>query len=185
MTRDLILALDCGTTGNRAILFDRLHRLVVSEYREFTQHYPRAGWVEHDAEEIWRSVRTVLGGVLRRVDAGRVAGIGVTNQRETIVVWDRSTGKPLAPAIVWQCRRTSDMCADMKRRGLEPAIHRKTGLFLDPYFSGSKIRWMVERHPTIARALTAGTALCGTIDSWVIWKLTGGMSFTTDRKSVV
>ncbi len=180
MKRTLILSLDCGTTGNRAIIFDRRHQAVASEYREFTQHYPQAGWVEHDAEEIWRSTRAVAIAAVKKAGADRIAGIGVTNQRETIVFWDRVSGKPLAPAIVWQCRRTSEMCAELKHKGLEPAIHRKTGLFLDPYFSGSKIKWMVEHHPAIGRALAAGTAVCGTIDSWVIWKLTGGASFTTD-----
>lgn len=180
MKRDLILAVDCGTTGNRAILFDRRQRILGSAYKEFTQLYPRAGWVEHDAEEIWRSVRSVIGSALKRAEPGRVAGIGVTNQRETIVVWDRATGRPLAPAIVWQCRRTSELCAKLKSDGWESKIHARTGLFLDPYFSGSKIRWLVEHQPAVARALKAGTALIGTIDSWVIWKLTGGKSFSTD-----
>jgi len=180
MKRDQVMAVDCGTTGNRAMVFDRRQKLIASSYREFTQYYPRAGWVEHDAEEIWRSVRTVIVDTLKKTGAGRIAGIGITNQRETLVVWDRATGKPLAPAIVWQCRRTSDLCAKLKAQGLEPAIHRKTGLFLDPYFTGSKIRWMVEHLPRVARALKAGTALLGTIDSWIIWKLTGGASFTTD-----
>ena len=182
MTRDRVLAIDCGTTGNRAILFDRHQRVVDSAYREFTQHYPKAGWVEHDAEEIWRSVRAVVGVVLKRAgaEAGRVAGIGITNQRETVVVWDRVTGRPLAPAIVWQCRRTSDLCAKLKADGWEAKAHGRTGLFLDPYFSGSKIRWLVENRPAVARALRAGTALIGTIDTWVIWKLTGGRSFVTD-----
>lgn len=180
MKRDLILAIDCGTTGNRAILFDQRQRSLGSAYREFTQHYPKAGWVEHDAEEIWRSVRTVVGAALRKADAGRIAGIGITNQRETVVVWDRATGRPLAPAIVWQCRRTSDLCARLKAAGWESKIHGRTGLFLDPYFSGSKIRWMVEHQPAVARALSRGTALIGTIDTWVVWKLTGGKSFVTD-----
>lgn len=180
MSRDLILAIDCGTTGNRAILFDRRQRAVGSAYREFTQRYPKAGWVEHDAEEIWRSVREVARSAIRRVDPSRIAGIGITNQRETVVVWDRSTGRPLAPAIVWQCRRTSDLCARLKSDGWEKKIHARTGLFLDPYFSGSKVRWMTEHQPSVARALKAGTALLGTVDTWVIWKLTGGKSFVTD-----
>lgn len=180
MTRDQILSIDCGTTGNRAILFDRRQRVVGSAYREFTQRYPKAGWVEHDAEEIWQSVRAVVRAVLKKTDPRRVAGIGITNQRETIVVWDRATGRPLAPAIVWQCRRTSDLCAKLKAAGWEKKVHARTGLFLDPYFSGSKIRWMIEHHPAIARALRGGSALVGTIDTWVIWKLTGGASFTTD-----
>ncbi|MBP9733361.1 MAG: glycerol kinase GlpK [Candidatus Omnitrophica bacterium] len=180
MTPDRIMALDCGTTGNRAMIFDRRQNLIASSYREFTQKYPKAGWVEHDAEEIWRSVQRVIREALKKSGTGTVAGLGITNQRETVVVWDRSTGRPLAPAIVWQCRRTSDLCLKLKQRGLEPAIHRQTGLFLDPYFSGSKIRWMVEHLPAVAKALKAGTALIGTIDSWVIWKLTGGDSFTTD-----
>lgn len=180
MTRDAVLAVDCGTTGNRAIVFDVRQRVLASEYREFTQHYPKAGWVEHDAEEIWRSVQSVVRGALRRVPSGRIAGIGITNQRETVVVWDRATGKPLAPAIVWQCRRTSELCARLKAAGWEKKIHARTGLFLDPYFSGSKIRWMVEHQPAVARALQAGTALIGTIDAWIVFKLTGGKSFVTD-----
>ncbi len=178
--RDQVMAIDCGTTGNRAMVFDRRQKLIASSYREFTQHYPRAGWVEHDAEEIWRSVRRVILDTLKKTGSGRIAGIGVTNQRETLVVWDRATGRPLAPAIVWQCRRTSDLCATLKAQGHEPEVHRKTGLFLDPYFTGSKVRWTVEHQPRVARALKAGTALLGTIDTWIIWKLTGGASFTTD-----
>ncbi len=180
MTRDAILAIDCGTTGNRAIVFDRRQHTLASAYREFTQRYPKAGWVEHDAEEIWRSVQTVVRGVLKRVSPDRIAGIGITNQRETVVVWDRATGKPLAPAIVWQCRRTSELCASLKTAGWEKKIHDRTGLFLDPYFSGSKIRWMVEHQPAVARALKAGTACVGTIDAWIVFKLTGGTSFVTD-----
>lgn len=180
MKRDQVMAVDCGTTGNRAMIFDRRQTLIASAYREFTQHYPKAGWVEHDAEEIWRSVQAVIRAALARTNAARLAGIGITNQRETIVVWDRATGRPLAPAIVWQCRRTSELCARLKKQGYEPAVHKQTGLFLDPYFSGSKIRWMVEHEPRVARALKTGTAVLGTIDTWIICKLTGGRSFNTD-----
>ncbi len=178
--RPCVLALDCGTTGNRAIVFDRSQAVIASSYREFTQKYPKPGWVEHDAEEIMDSVRRVLGEVLKKVPPSRIRAMGVTNQRETIVFWNRSTGKPIAPAIVWQCRRTTDLCARLKKQGLEADVHRRTGLFLDPYFSGSKIRWMTENHPGLSRRLARGEVICGTIDAWVIWKLTAGRVFATD-----
>lgn len=177
---ELVLALDCGTTGNRAIAFDRHQTIAASSYREFTQHYPRAGWVEHDALEIWESARSVMAQVIKKVGAHRIAAVGVTNQRETVVLWDRHTGKPLARAIVWQCRRTAGICADMKKKGLETEIHRLTGLFLDPYFSASKILWLSRTHAKIREGLKSGDVLCGTIDTWIIWKLTGGGSFSTD-----
>jgi glycerol kinase len=178
--RPLVLALDCGTTGNRAIVFDRGQKVLASSYREFTQHYPRPGWVEHDAEEIWTSVRGVLGDVLRKVPARLVGAIGVTNQRETLVVWERATGRPIHRAIVWQCRRSAAICAELKKRGLEARIHRRTGLFLDPYFSGTKVLWLVRRHPALARGLARGELVLGTIDAWIVWKLTDGASFSTD-----
>lgn len=176
----LVLALDCGTTGNRAVVFDRATRCVVSAYREFTQHYPRPGWVEHDAEEIWRSVRAVIARVFDRVSPSKIGALGIANQRETVVVWERATGRPAARAIVWQCRRTGELCAGLKKRGLEGPIHRRTGLFLDPYFSASKILWLSQNRPAIRKGLRDGTLLCGTIDAWIIWKLSGGASFSTD-----
>jgi len=175
-----ILALDCGTTGNRAIVFDRKQRIVASQYREFTQHYPKPGWVEHDPEEIWATALRVLRSVVRKVSLAQLRSIGITNQRETIVLWDRKTGKALCPAIVWQDRRTSGLCQALKRKGREPFIHRRTGLFLDPYFSATKIQWLSQHHRPVREGLRKGRVLCGTIDAWVIWKLTGGTSFSTD-----
>jgi len=164
--KKLILALDLGTTGNRAIIFDRDTRIVASSYREFTQHYPQPGWVEHDPLEIWESVRTVMA----EVNPRDIVGIGIANQRETIVAWDRNTGKPLHNAIVWQDRRTAARCANL------PAaeIHERTGLVCDPYFSATKIEWLLQNVPAARRGLF------GTIDSWILWKLTGGKVFATD-----
>lgn len=179
-SRPFVLALDCGTTGNRAIVFDRAQKIIASSYREFAQHYPKPGWVEHDADEIMDSVRTVLGETLRKAPASRIRAMGITNQRETVVFWSRSTGKPVSRAIVWQCRRTTELCARLKKQGLEPEIRRRTGLFLDPYFSGSKIRWMIENHPGLLQRMARGEVLCGTIDAWVAWKLTAGRVFATD-----
>ncbi len=177
--RPYVLALDCGTTGNRAIVFDRHQRVLAQSYREFTQYYPRPGWVEHDPEEIWRSVCRVLKDVMTKVSVRKIRAMGITNQRETLVVWNRRTGRPLHRAIVWQCRRSSAICEDMKREGWEKDIHRKTGLFLDPYFSATKILWLSRRYPAILRGMRKGEVVCGTIDSWVLWKLSGG-SFSTD-----
>jgi len=178
--RPFVLALDCGTTGNRAIVFDSKQRIIANAYREFTQHYPHPGWVEHDAEEIWDSVRGVLRQVLTRVPVRKIRAIGITNQRETVVVWDRKTGRPAHRAIVWQCRRSSGICAEMRKKGLERQLHRTTGLFLDPYFSASKILWLSRQSPRIRKGLRSGRTVCGTIDSWVLWNLTGGSSFSTD-----
>jgi glycerol kinase len=175
-----VLALDCGTTGNRAIVFDRNHKIKANAYREFTQYYPKPGWVEHDADEIWRSVRSVLKNVLKKIPASSISSIGITNQRETLVLWNKRTGKPVCRAIVWQCRRTADICAALRKKGLEPKIHQDTGLFLDPYFTGSKLRWVIENNSKVAQGLREGSILWGTIDTWIIWKLTGGAAYSTD-----
>jgi glycerol kinase len=169
-----LLALDAGTTGNRAILFDSEMRVVHSEYRELRQSFPRPGWVEHDAEEIWEGCRGVLRETLARTDARNVVALGITNQRETVVVWDRRTGKPVGPAIVWQDRRTADFCEELKSRGLEAEIQRKTGLRLDPYFSATKLRWIFER------SAPGPDDVAGTVDSWLLWNLTGGKLHATD-----
>jgi len=179
-SKPYVLALDCGTTGNRAIIFDRRQRIAATAYREFAQHYPRPGWVEHDADEIWKSVLAVMRTALKKVSVNKIRSIGITNQRETVVVWSRRTGRPAHRAIVWQCRRTADLCLKLKSRGLEKSIHRKTGLFLDPYFSATKIRWLMDHSSKIRNGLKNGELICGTIDTWVIWKLTGGQAFTTD-----
>jgi glycerol kinase len=167
-----VLAIDEGTTGVRAVRVDAKGRPLAARYREFRQIYPRPGWVEHDAEEIWRATL----GVLRGAAAGGrdVVAVGVTNQRETTVVWDRRTGKPVHPAVVWQCRRTAEACRALERRGLAPLIRRKTGLVPDAYFSATKLRWILDRVGRPDR-------LCfGTIDSWLLWNLSGGRVHATD-----
>jgi glycerol kinase len=180
MKRDYILALDQGTTGSRAFLFDARGRVAAGDYKEFPQYFPRPGWVEHDAEEIWQSCVDVIKGVLRKskVPARQIAAIGVTNQRETTVLWDRATGKPVHRAIVWQCRRTAEMCKNLSRYA--PAFREKTGLVLDPYFSGTKIRWLLDNVKGLRRRAGQGQVCFGTVDSWLLWKLTGGRSHVTD-----
>ena len=177
-----ILALDQGTTSSRAILFDREQTLVQVAQREFTQHYPKPGWVEHDAEEILSVQLQVAREALAKAgaDASEVAAIGITNQRETVVVWDKKTGKPICPAIVWQCRRTAEYCDALRARGLEPLFREKTGLLLDAYFSGTKLRWVLENVPGARARAEAGELLFGTIDTWLIWNLTGGRAHVTD-----
>jgi glycerol kinase len=175
-----VLAIDQGTTGSRAIAYDRQGRPIVSSYREFPQYFPRPGWVEHDPREIWASVRATVEEVLRNLPAGAVAAIGITNQRETAVLWDRKTGQPVSNAIVWQCRRTAPRCEALRReRGMEALIRRRTGLPLDAYFSATKIEWLIKRLGLKARA-SRGELLFGTTDSWVLWNLTGGRIHATD-----
>ncbi|MFA5168149.1 MAG: glycerol kinase GlpK [Candidatus Omnitrophota bacterium] len=175
-----ILAIDQGTTGSRVILFDAAGRTVASAYREFKQYFPKPGWVEHDAREIWHSCETVISEAVRksRIAPEKILAIGVTNQRETTVMWDRETSRPVHHAIVWQCRRTSDICRVLKKH--EPMIHKKTGLVLDPYFSGTKIKWLLDHVPGLHQKAIRGKIAFGTIDSWLIWKLTGGQSHVTD-----
>ncbi len=176
---DTILAIDQGTTSSRAIIFDKDRRIVAQSQREFTQHFPKSGWVEHDAEEIWTSVVEVCRSAIEQA-GGTPAAIGITNQRETTVVWDRHTGKPIHNAIVWQDRRTADFCDRLKQDGLEETFTAKTGLLLDPYFSGTKIAWLLD-HVDGARARAeAGDLLFGTIDTFLIWRLTGGAVHATD-----
>ncbi|MDX2282329.1 MAG: glycerol kinase GlpK [Saprospiraceae bacterium] len=175
-----ILAIDQGTTSSRAIVFDKKGNGIASAQQEFTQFFPQPGWVEHDALEIWESVQQVVRKVLREVNASDIDAIGITNQRETTVVWDQRTGKPIHPAIVWQSRQTMDICDDLKRRGFEPAVREKTGLVIDAYFSGSKIKWLLD-HTSGARAdAEAGHLLFGTIDTWLLWNLTEGKVHATD-----
>lgn len=176
----LILAVDQGTTSSRAILFDRSGRKVASSQREFSQHYPEPGWVEHDAEEIWSTQEATMKAVLGEVEPGEVAAIGITNQRETTVVWDASSGEPVSRAIVWQDRRTADKCEELKARGMEGTVSKKTGLRLDPYFSGTKVNWILENVEGARAKAEAGELRFGTIDSWLVWKLTGGRRHVTD-----
>jgi glycerol kinase len=180
MAQRYILAIDQGTTGSTAMVFDASGTVRGRGYSEFRQYYPKPGWVEHDAEEIWRVSLAVMKRALRaaKIAARDLAAIGITNQRETVVVWDRRTGRPVHRAIVWQDRRTVDICAQLKADGVEAAVRAKTGLVLDPYFSGTKVRWLFD-HVRGLRATTAHLAF-GTIDSWLIWKLSGGRTHATD-----
>jgi glycerol kinase len=177
-----ILALDQGTTSSRAILFGSDLRVLGAAQREFAQHYPASGWVEHEPEDIWRTTvetaRQALSGA--DLDAGKIAGLGITNQRETCLLWDRRTSQPIHRAIVWQDRRTAESCAALRRQGHEPAITERTGLLLDPYFSATKIAWLLD-HVDGARALAeAGHLAFGTVDSFLLWRLTGGRVHATD-----
>ncbi|HUJ73305.1 MAG TPA: glycerol kinase GlpK, partial [bacterium] len=170
-----ILALDQGTTSSRAIVFDAEGRALGMAQRPLTQGYPRPGWVEHDPGEIWETqLSTAREAVAQaRVPASRIAAIGIANQRETVVFWDRSTGAPLGPAIVWQDRRTAETCQTLSARGLEPLIAERTGLLLDPYFSGTKIMWALENMPGLRQRAMAGDVCFGTVDSWLVRRLTG------------
>jgi len=175
-----VLAIDQGTTGTTAMIFDTRGRVRGRGYSEFRQFYPKPGWVEHDPEEIWRVTQRVISAALRsaRLKPKDLAAIGITNQRETTVLWDRHTGKPVHRAIVWQDRRTAPICDQLKAQGAEAAIHAKTGLVTDPYFSGTKLQWLFD-HVKGARQRSQHLAF-GTIDSWLIWKLTGGAAHVTD-----
>lgn len=177
-----VLALDQGTTSSRAILFDLDGNQKSIAQQEFTQHYPKPGWVEHNAEEIWESQLATAQEAIRkaRIKASDVKAIGITNQRETTVIWDRETGKPLHRAIVWQDRRTAEYCDTLKRDRHEETFREKTGLVIDSYFSGTKIRWLLEHDPELKKRASSGDICVGTIDSWVIYKLTGGDIHTTD-----
>ncbi len=179
---DFILAIDQGTTSTRAIVFDRKLSPKGTGQQEFKQYFPASGWVEHDAEEIWSSVLKVSKAALRKakVKPAQIRSIGITNQRETVVVWDRKTGKPIHKAIVWQDRRTSDICATLKARGHEPLFTAKTGLLLDPYFSGTKVAWLLDQVKGARSRAEKGELAFGTIDSFLIWRLTGGSVHATD-----
>ncbi len=178
----VILALDQGTTSSRAILFDRRGHIVGTAQREFTQRYPQAGWVEHDATEIWESQSGVARQVLEQTGTRPtdVAAIGIANQRETTVVWDRQTGEPVCNAIVWQCRRTAAICETLNARGWAEKIQRKTGLVIDAYFSGTKLKWILDQVPSVRARAIQGDLLFGTVDTWLIWKLTRGHVHATD-----
>ena len=177
-----ILAIDQGTTSSRAILFDKDMRPVQSCQQEFPQYFPQSGWVEHDAQEIWASVQAVVGGVMAQVGctAKDIAAIGITNQRETTLVWDRNTGAPIHKAIVWQDRRTSAFCDRLRAEGHEAEITQKTGLLLDPYFSATKLHWLLTNVEGAAERAARGELLFGTMDSYLIWKLTEGRAHVTD-----
>jgi len=177
-----VLALDQGTTSTRALVFDRRGRAISTAQQEFAQHYPRPGWVEHEPRDLWESTRrTALAAVAEANLTGKdIAAIGITNQRETTLLWDRRTGRPLHRAIVWQDRRTAEICARLKRAGHEPLVRRRTGLLLDPYFSGTKLRWLLDRIPGARRRAERGELAFGTVDTWLLWQLTGGRVHATD-----
>jgi len=177
-----LLAIDQGTTSSRAILFDAQGHRLAQAQREFRQFYPQDGWVEHDATQIWQDCLLLSRQVLKEAgkSAAEVAAIGITNQRETTVLWDRATGKPLAPAIVWQDRRTADSCAQLKAAGHEALVQERTGLLLDPYFSATKLAWLLDHTPGARARAEAGELAFGTIDSWLLWNLTAGKVHATD-----
>ncbi len=183
MENKYILALDQGTTSSRAILFNKQGEIVNTAQKEFTQYFPKAGWVEHNAQEIWSSILSVIAQVLSSsgdISAGDIAGIGITNQRETTVVWDRNTGKPIYNAIVWQSRQTADIVEELKQQGHEQMVREKTGLLLDAYFSGTKVKWILDHVEGAREKAENGDLMFGTIDTWLIWKLSGGKAHVTD-----
>ena len=175
-----ILALDQGTTSSRAIVFDRAGQIAAKAQHTFPQIYPQAGWVEHDPMTIWDTERLAAAEAIRGLPEGSIAGIGVTNQRETTIVWDKATGQPVYNAIVWQCRRTAELCEELKRQGLEERIVSTTGLLIDAYFSGTKIRWILDNVPGARQRAERGELLFGTVETWLIWKLTCGKIHVTD-----
>lgn len=177
-----IMALDAGTTSNRCILFNKKGEVCSMAQREFTQYFPEPGWVEHDADEIWASMLGVAVEAMNKIGAAaqQITAIGITNQRETAVVWDKRTGEPIHHAIVWQCRRTAGYCDDLKEKGLTETFRKKTGLVIDAYFSGTKIKWMLDHVPGARERAQKGELLFGTIETWLIWKLTKGAVHVTD-----
>ena len=177
-----IMALDAGTTSNRCVLFDRKGNMCSVAQREFTQYFPQPGWVEHDADEIWASQLGVAVEAMTKIGASAsdIAAIGITNQRETAIVWDKNTGEPVYHAIVWQCRRTSEYCDSLKERGLTDQFRQKTGLVIDAYFSGTKIKWILDNVPGARERAERGGLLFGTVETWLIWKLTKGAVHVTD-----
>lgn len=177
-----MLSLDQGTTSSRAILFNKDGEIVRIAQKEFTQYFPKAGWVEHNANEIWGSILSVIAVVLSEsgTKAEQIAGIGITNQRETTIVWDKETGEPVYNAIVWQSRQTSGICDELKEKGLNDIFREKTGLLIDPYFSGTKVKWILDHVDGARTKADQGKLLFGTVDTWLIWKLSGGKAHVTD-----
>ena len=182
---DYILSIDQGTTSSRAVVFDRAGQVVAMAQREFAQHFPQPGWVEHDAREIWQSQLAVMQQAMAQanIQASQLRAMGITNQRETTVLWDRATGEPVAPAIVWQDRRTAVFCDGLRAAGHGPKIARKTGLVLDAYFSGTKLAWLLDHVPGARARAEQGELAFGTIDSWLVWQLTGGRVHATDASN--
>ncbi|KAA0966258.1 glycerol kinase GlpK [Sporosarcina sp. ANT_H38] len=182
MTKKYIMSLDQGTTSSRAILFDKSGKIFHSAQQEFTQYFPESGWVEHNADEIWSSILAVIAGVLseKSITAEQIEGIGITNQRETTVVWDKHTGKPIYNAIVWQSRQTAGICRELKESGYSDLFRDKTGLLIDAYFSGTKVKWILDNVKGAREKAERGDLLFGTIDTWIVWKLSGGKRHVTD-----
>lgn len=177
-----LLAIDQGTTGSTVLIVDKEGKIIGRGYKEFTQSYPQPGWVEHNPEEIWVTTVTVIQEALTssHLNPQQIEAIGITNQRETTVIWDKKSGKPIHPAIVWQCRRTQKICENLKNEGLEAFFQQRTGLVLDAYFSGTKIKWLLDNIPKARERALNGGLLFGTIDTWLLWKLTGGRVHATD-----
>ena len=173
---DYIMALDAGTTSSRCILFNKKGEICSLAQKEFTQYFPKPGWVEHDANEIWSTQLGVAVEAMSKISASAadIAAIGITNQRETTIVWDRHTGEPIFHAIVWQCRRTSDYCDSLKAKGLTDTFRQKTGLVIDAYFSGTKLKWILDHVEGARERAQKGELLFGTVETWLIWKLTKG-----------
>lgn len=175
-----ILAIDQGTTSSRAVIFDRELNPVAMAQEEFRQHFPASGWVEHDPSDLWSTVAATSRAAIEKAHGAQISAIGITNQRETVVVWDRASGQPIHNAIVWQDRRTADLCAALRDAGHEPMIRARTGLLLDPYFSGTKLKWLLDNVEGARARAEAGELAFGTVDSWLIWNLTGGKLHATD-----
>ena len=182
MAKKYMMALDAGTTSNRCILFDKKGTIISMAQKEFTQFFPKPGWVEHDASEIWSTMLGVAVEAMTKagVSADDISGIGITNQRETTIVWDKKTGEPVYNAIVWQCRRTSEFCDELKNRGLTETIREKTGLVIDAYFTATKLKWILDHVEGVRERAEQGELLFGTVDTWLIWKLTRGKVHVTD-----
>lgn len=182
MKAQFILAIDQGTTNTKVLLIDRAGAIAARASRPLEIHFPQPAWVEQDARVLWRSVVDAARECLEKT-AGEVAGIGVSNQRESVIVWDRATGEPAGPCVVWQCRRTAQYCAELQRQGLGPLIERTTGLAIDPLFSASKIRWLLDHIDDGQRRAEDGALCAGTVDSWVLWNLTGGAVHACDASN--
>ena len=182
LEKNYIMAIDQGTTGTRVIFVDHDGMVVSSAYKEIKQIYPEPGWVEHDPHEYWETTLICAKEAMKKagITPSQVAGIGITDQRETTIIWDKETGEPVYNAIVWQCRRTAPICEDLKARGLEEKIREKTGLTIDAYFSATKIKWIMENVPGVKEGMKAGKLIMGCIDSWLMWKLSGGHTHVTD-----
>ena len=182
MERNFVMAIDQGTTGTKVILVDHDGMVVSSAYREINQIFPEPGWVEHNPKEYLDTTIICAKEAMKKggIKASQIAGIGITDQRETTIIWDKKTGEPVYNAIVWQCRRTASICEDLKKKGLEKKIRQKTGLTIDAYFSASKIKWIIENVPGVKVRTMSGELIMGNIDSWLMWNLSGGRMHVTD-----